>query len=171
MKHSLKKCFLIGLAISAAVLFINPGICIAEEAEFEARVVVLPGGEYSYGTAVIGSKYTLFPSQALGQPDNQSATIMFKGSITIQLGTTISGTDTVSIWATGGGLQSSSMYIYISETGKKWTLIGSQEIVSGEISRFDFTGSFGNVGYIRIERGGWALSWLNLDAVGAKGGG
>lgn len=160
------------LLIEAVLLLALPitPVNADDEASTDAEVEVVPAGGMSYGAKVVDSHSTLLPVQALGEPDSQGAVILLNGWISLELKDNVSNTTTISVWAANGGWQSSNMKVYVSADGKKWKQAGREKVESGDFQRYDFTGSFGNVKYIKVERSGGLLSWLRLDAVGAKGG-
>lgn len=175
---------LAGLAVF--LLFSGMPATANDESTTDAKVEVLPGEAGSYGASVIESKHTLFPSSALEEPDGWGAFIFWNGYISIRLEGSVPNATTISIWASspGGrsagmnsadtnsaGSWSSNMKIYVSADGRKWKQVGSEKVASADFLRYDFSGSFGDVKYIKVSRsGGRWLSFLRLDAVYAKGG-
>lgn len=136
----------------------------------EGKVEVLPGEAGSYGASVIESENTLFPSWALGNPDGRGAFILWKGWISMELEGSVPNATTISIWAANSGWGASHMNIYVSADGSTWTQVDKEKVVSADFLRYDFSGSFGDVRYIKVSRSGGRWSFLRLDAVCAKGG-
>ncbi len=155
------------------VLLLVSGIPVwaDDESTTDAQVEVLPEETGSYGAWVIKSQLTLFPSSALGKPDAQGAIILWNGWISIKLEDKELDVHKISIWADNNGWWNSlvGMKIYVSADGSKWTKVG-EKYISGSFLRYDFTGSFGNVRYIKVSRASWQWSILRLDAVYAEGG-
>jgi hypothetical protein len=158
--------------VGLMVFLMLPGwpVMAADETDVEAEVEVLPGGGISYGARVTGFRHTLFPRLALGEPDNWRAFIFRNGWISIRLKDDVNDASMVSIWAANRGWHYSNIRVYVSADGKKWKRVGNEKVTSADFLRYDFTGSFGNVRYVRVNRSGWPWSFLQLDAVGAKGG-
>jgi hypothetical protein len=141
-----------------------------DETDVDAEVEVLPAGGANYAAKVIGLRSTILPRLALGEPDGWSAFVFRNGWILLELESSVSDVGTISIWAANRGWHFSNMRIYVSADGKKWKPVGNEKVESADFLKYDFTGSFGSVKYIRVYRNGWPWSWLRLDAVGAKGG-
>lgn len=142
----------------------------ADEADVGAAVEVLPGENYSYGYWVTDSRHAFLSWWALGEPDNRGATLLRNSRISIGLEDKVTDTGTISIWASNSGWWSSRINVYTSASGRWWRRIGSRQVWSAVFTRYDFTGRFGNVKYIRVELSGGGFSTIRLDAVGAKGG-
>ena len=141
-----------------------------DETTTEAEVEVLPGEAGSYGISVIESQRTLFPSSALGEPDGWGAFIFWNGWVSMELEGSVLNAHTISIWAANSGWWPSNMKIYVSADGSEWTRVGGEKVVSAGFLRYDFSGSFGDVRYIKVSRSGRRWSFLRLDAVCTKGG-
>ena len=167
-KKSLTSVF-IGLLV--LLLFSGIPVWADDESTTDAQVEVLPEETGSYGASVLGSKLTLFPSSALGRPDDGGALIFWKGWISIKLEDTEVDAHKVSVWADNSGYWNFFMNIsvYVSADGVKWKKIGEKNVY-GDFLRYDFIGSFGNVRYIKVSRNGGPWSILRLDAVYAEGG-
>ena len=145
-------------------------VIAADETTTEGEIEVLPGEAGSYGASVIESQHTLFPSSALGEPDGRGAFILWKGWISMELEGSVLNAHTISIWAANSGWGASHMNIYVSADGSTWTQVDKEKVVSADFLRYDFSGSFGDVRYIKVSRSGGRWSFLRLDAVCAKGG-
>jgi hypothetical protein len=166
-----KKLITAVLAGLLVVLLISGAPVKAEdETDVDAEVEVLPGEGISFGTEVFGFRSVLFARWALGEPDRWGASIFRNGWLSIELENNVSDADTISIWAANRGWWPSHMKIYVSADGRKWEQVGNEKVTSAGFQRYDFTGNFGGVKYVRVNRNGWPWSWLCLDAVGAKGG-
>ncbi len=150
------------------LLYGTPAIA-DDETTTEGVVEVLPGEAGSYGASVIESQRTLFPSSALGEPDGRGAFIFWNGWISMELEGSVLNAHTISIWAANRGWWPSNMKIYVSADGSEWMQVG-EKVVSAGFLRYDFSGSFGDVRYIKVSRSGGRWSFLRLDAVCAKGG-
>ena len=157
--------------IGLLVLLLVSGMPVMadDESSTDAQVEVLPGEAGSYGASVIESRRTLFPSLALGEPDGWGAFILRNGWISMELKDSVLNARTISIWAANSGWRPSNMKIYVSSDGSEW-MQGGEKVVSADFFRYDFTGSFGDVRYIKVSRSGGRWSFLRLDAVCAKGG-
>jgi len=158
--------------IGLLVLLLVSGMPVMadDESSTDAQVEVLPGEAGSYGISVIESRRTLFPSSALGEPDGRGAFILWKGWISMELEDSVLNAHTISIWAANSGCGASHMNIYVSADGSTWTQVDKEKVVSADFLRYDFSGSFGDVRYIKVSRSGRRWSFLRLDAVCAKGG-
>jgi hypothetical protein len=169
-RNKIKKITVI-LAGLLVLLLMSGGLVKADdETDVGAGVEVLPGGGISYGARVTGVWNVLLAGWALGEPDGRSAFVFRNGWVSIELEGNVASADTVSIWAANSGWWPSLLKIYVSANGKQWKQVGNQKVTSSAFRRYDFTGSFGSVKYIKVCRNGWPWSWLCLDAVGAKGG-
>jgi hypothetical protein len=141
-----------------------------DETSVVGEVYVSEPDAYTYGKSVVKSRSTLFAERALGEPDDESAYILFRGMVEIELEDSVAGADTVSIWAANGGFRDADVKVSVSSNGKKWTHAGTVTVNSDTVTRYDINGSFDNVKYIKVDKKGWIFSWLALDAVGVKGG-
>jgi hypothetical protein len=168
---NVKKLITAILAGLLLVLLVSGAPVKAEdETDVDAEVEVLPGEGISYGSEVVGLRSVLLARWALGEPDGWGAFIFRNGWLSIELEDNVSDADMISVWASNRGWWPSRMKIYVSANGKKWKQVGNEKVTPPGFHRYDFTGSFGDVKYIRINRSGWPWSWLLLDAVGVKGG-
>ena len=159
---------LLGVVLAAG-LYPAPA-CASDESSVDAGVtVVSPTGE-SYGAGVAASHRVLLPWRALREPDASGAWLYSKGWISIELNTLVRNAEMVSIWGANVGWRHSNVKVYISNDGSHWKKIANLKIKNAGYQRFDITGSFGDVRYIKAERNGTTLSFLLLDAVWAKGG-
>jgi hypothetical protein len=156
---------LVGLPLSAGQLYAED-----DETSMDAQVEVLPSVICSYGASVIGVKYTLMPFWALREPDYRTAYIFWRGEVSIKLKNTVKNTETISVWAAGGGRPAARMKVYVSKDGRRWKQVNNVKINRSHITAYDTTGNFGDVGYIRIEHQGGRWTYLRLDSVCAKGG-
>jgi hypothetical protein len=153
------------------VLLISGAPVKAEDGtDVDVEVEVLPAGGTNYAAKVVGSRSILLPRLALGEPDGWSAFVFRNGWILLELKSSVSDVETISVWAANRGWHSSNMRIYVSADGKKWKPAGNEKVKSADFLKYDFTGSFGDVKYIKVDRSGGPWSWLRLDAVGAKEG-
>lgn len=160
---------LVGLLV-AILLVSEVSLAADDDTSVGAEVEVLPGGNISYGVRVDGSRRALFPDWALGEPDGRGAFIFLNGWISIELKEDVNNARAISVWVANRGWQSSNMKVYVSSDGYKWEHAGAETVKSIGFTRNDFTGSFGNVKYIKVNRSGGPWSFMRLDAVGAKGG-
>jgi len=164
-----------GLAVALAGMLVALSLPVApvmagDETATEAEVEVLPGADLSYGARVVKSRFTLLSRRALGEPDGRGASILWKGWVVIKLESRIPDANKISIWAGRLGWSSVSMKIYASADGRRWRKVGSARVRSTHFQRYDFSGRFGEVRYIKVVWSGGRWSWLRLDAVGAEGG-
>ncbi len=168
---NIKKLITAMLAGLLVVLLVSGAPVKADdETDVDAEVEVLPGGGISYGANVVEFRSVLFPRWALGEPDGWGAFIFRNGWVSIELENNVPDASLISIWAANIGWWPSNIKIYVSADGKRWKHIGNEKVTSANLLRYDFTGSFGDVKYIKVVRNGWPWSWLRLDAVGAEGG-
>ncbi len=155
------------------VMLLVPGVPLAaadDDTSVVAEVEVVAEGTISYGASVVKSKSALLPILALGEPDGWGAFVFGNGQIIVELEDEVVDAGTVSVWMANNGWGFSNVTIYASPDGKNWTAAGQEIVVPRDFVRYDFNGSFGDVKYIHVDRKGGRLSWLLLDAVGAKGG-
>ena len=142
----------------------------ASDDAIDATVEVTSLSEESYGTGVMASSRIWLPQRALGEPDGSGAWMFQKGWIAIELEGTIA-TGKVSIWIAKRGWKSPAFKMYASADGSTWKHIGSGKCTTTSYTQYDFSGAFGEVNYIKVERnssGRWSI--ILLDAVRAKGG-
>jgi hypothetical protein len=135
----------------------------------QASVEVLPSGNTSCGYEIVNLRSVIFPRQALHQADDIGAIMLRNGRIDIKLGKTVAAADTVSVWAANVGWPHSTMKVYLSADGKAWDYIANEKISALNFNKYDFSGDFGDVRYIRIIHSG-GITILLLDAVCVKGG-
>ena len=157
-------CLAIATGINAAQ------VVASDESSVDAEVEVVSAGEESYGARVIDSSQVLLPRLALSEPDSLGACIFRNGWIVIKLGGTVADASMVSIWGADIGWQHSNVKVSVSNDGSHWTRIANLKIENALYQRYDTTGSFGDVRYIKVVRSGTPLSFLFLDAVYARGG-
>jgi hypothetical protein len=168
---NVKKFVTVILAGLLVVLLISGAPVRAEdETDVDAEVEVLPAGGTIYGARIVGLRSVLFPRWALGEPDGWGASIFRNGWLSIELEDNVPNTDAIIIWAANRGWWPSRMKVYVSADGRRWKQVGNEKVTSAGFQRFDFTGSFGGVKYIKVCRSGWPWSWIPIDAVGAEGG-
>lgn len=160
------------LLTGALLSLLLPAIPVSagDESSVDAEVEVLPEGGMSYGASVQGFHRTLFARWALGGPDDRGALILMNGWVSIKLENTVSDAGIVSVWVANHGWHNSQMRVYVSADGRKWKQAGNEKVTTADFQRYDFTGSFGEVRYIKVSRSGGRWSFLSLDAAGAKGG-
>ena len=154
---------MIGLGIRAGLAFAD------DESSVEATVEVNGGAGEVYGDRVMSSRQVLLPRLALKEPDNRSAFMLGKAWEIIKLEETVNDAGLISIWAAANGLGASHLKVYVSKNGSRWTKADKFKVRSASFRRYDISGSFGKVRYIKIERSGSALALIRLDAVAAKG--
>jgi hypothetical protein len=147
-----------------------PLIADDNETSVTAEVEVLEGSGFSYGAVLIGFWNTWWSSWSLGKPDGRAATVMFNGWINIKLKDSVTDARMISIRAANHGWWPSDMKVSVSADGHQWKSVGNAMVKKNDFQSYEFTGSFGNVKFIKIERRGTPFSWLVLDAAGAKGG-
>ncbi len=126
----------------------------------------------AYGASVVGSYFTLFPNSALGAPDQRGAVLYQHGWITLQLERPVPDCQQVNVWLARIGWKFAKFSIYISDRGKKWTLIARDQISSPYYKKCAFSGDYGDVSYVKVSYDS-SMSWINfilLDAVKAEGG-
>lgn len=169
-RANFKKNLAVVLAVWLALLLPAAPVMAGDETSVEAGVQVLPGETLSYGASLAGFRSTMLPAWALGEPDGRGAFIFFNGWISLKLEDSVASAAKLSVWAANRGWWSSVIKISVSSDGRKWKPAGEAKVVSADFLRYDFTGSFGDVSYIMVERSQGPWSWLLLDAVGAKGG-
>jgi hypothetical protein len=167
-----KSIVIVLLAVLLIVLPLSAGLVYAEDDEtsLEAQVEVLPAIEVSYGASVVQMRSTFFPFWALREPDWRAAYMFRNGWMSIRLESTVKNTDRISVWAAGGGWPYSRIRIYVSEDGKHWTQVKNMTVRHPALIRYDTTGSFGDVRYIKVRQSGGRWSFVRLDAVCAEGG-
>ena len=144
----------------------------AEEGDVDAEVTVTTTSGESYGADVIDSYRVFLSWWSLGVPDNRGAWILYKGWTIIKLESTVTDCEKISIWVAKWGRWSPLFKVYVSSDGSSWQHIGNSKSRSADYTRYDFTGSFQDVKYVKVERtGSGRWSPFFLDAVYAKGGG
>ncbi len=141
---------------------------LAEEASTDAEVQVLPEENYSYGFRVADASNVVLPHKALHAPDSESASVFLNGWMEIKIKDKVVKPEKISIWAAKIGWQRANVKVYVSDDGRKWKQAGQITVSNPQLMKYDFSGSFGNVNYIKVVRSGGMFSWLLLDAVGAK---
>jgi hypothetical protein len=161
--------FIAGLML-VIPLFAAPVRADDDETSMEAQVEVVSGTVCSYGNRITGMRNTFFPFWALGEPDWRAAYIYRNGWMNIELKDMVKDADKVSIWAAGGRWPHSRIRIYVSKNGRHWKLISNMKVAHPGIIKYDTTGNFGDVKYIRVWQSGGRWSFIRLDAVYAEGG-
>ncbi len=173
-QHGSGKTLILPIALLIMITLFSGEITLAaSQSSTTATVVVLPQGSFSYGKFVADSEDTFMPFWSLGEPDGRGAWIFHNGWISIGLSGVINSTSVISIRADSQGWHNSHIKVYVSADGKKWKPAGNVNDMTDRgdsFRRYDFNGNFGNIKYIRVNRGGGQWSFLRLDAVYAKGG-
>ena len=162
-------CILLLCVIFAAGQYAVP--TYASDEPIDVTVTVTSSSPESYGVSVVDSSRVFLPWRALGEPDGSGAWMFQKGWIAIELEGMVTDGSNISIWAAKRGWKSPAFKVYASADGSTWKHIGGGKCTSGSYTRFDFSGAFGDVKYIKVKRNGpgrW--SFILLDAVWAKGG-
>jgi len=155
--------------VSAMALYTVP--VYADEGSVDSEVTVVSPAMDSYGHHVAASSGVFLSWQAIGEPDLYSSWILSRGWISLALESTITDCRSISIWLAKSSWGSARFNVYASPDGSNWTYVGDGSCTSGSYARHDFSGTYGEVRYVRVERGGsWSWSILLLDAVYAKGG-
>jgi hypothetical protein len=172
MKLSFAKGLYFAVIVLMLVIVIYDRPVAATDAETKtgASVEVLPGEDFTWGARVVTSRSVMFPGWALGEPDNRCAFMVVNGWISLEMENTVGDAAVLTVWAASRGWQPSNIKIFFSPDGRQWKLAGVEKARSSRIARYDITGNFGKIRYIKIDRNGGRWSWLLLDAVGAKGG-
>ena len=141
------------------------------EDSLPAEATVTSPSAESYGASVAASSRVFLPQHAPGEPDGRGAWMLRRGWIDIELEDTVTGCTNISIWTVKRDWRSPSFKVYVSADGSTWTYIGGCKCTSTGYTRYDFSGIFGDVRYIKVRRNGsgrWSV--MLLDAVRAKGG-
>ena len=139
----------------------------ASETFITASVTVTPLVE-SYGASVAGSFGVSSSDAALGEPDGSGATMRRGGWLSIELRGMLTGCTDISIWAAKGGGKFPGFNVYVSADGSSWTQVGSGKCTSRSYTRYDFSGAFGDVQYIKVSHDGSRSAKMLLDAVLAR---
>ena len=166
--------FLAGIWLPCAIITMAlPALpASASDDSIDAVVTVNSSVNESYGAAVTAAHYVWPTWRALGEPDKRAALIFRRGWIIIELENTITDCQDISIWAARVGWKSPHFKVYASSDGINWDYVGNGKCKSRRYTRFDFSGTYGDVRYIKVERNqAWSWSTMALDAVWAKGGG
>jgi hypothetical protein len=141
-----------------------------DESSVDANVTVNEVSQISYGFRVMAFRNVVLPWWILGKPDRFNAFLFRNAWIEVKLKDTIEDCQEIDIWAASMGWQKSQFTVYTSENGKKWKKAGSIKVIRSFVDQYSLTGSFGNVGYIKLDRNGSVWSFGAIDAVCAKGG-
>ncbi len=172
-KRSKKLALIVGTFLVCALLIAGqPAVPVsAEEGDVEAEVTVSVPVKESYGASIADSSRVVLLRRALEEPDGQGALMLRQGWVSIELDGVVKDCQVISVWLAKRGWRSPRFSVYASSDGNNWTYIGDGECTSKNYERYDFSGAFGDVKYIRIERNLlWSWSIMLLDAVYAKGG-
>ena len=153
--------------VFSMVQHVVPGY--ASEASITTSVTVTSLVE-SYGASVAGSFGVSSSDATLGEPDGSGAAMSRGSWLSIKLEDTITDCSDISIWVARGGRKSSRFKVYTSADGSTWKRIGGGKCTSGSYTRYDFSGAFGDVMYIKVSYDGSRSAKMLLDAVLAKGG-
>ena len=169
-----KKLILI-ISMSLVCIFLitgQPAVPVsAEEGDVEAEVTVNAPVKESYGASIADSSRVVLLRRALEEPDGHGALMLRRGWVSIELDGVVKDGQVISVWLAKRGWRSPRFSVYASSDGNNWMYIGDGEFTSKDYERYDFSGAFGDVKYIRIERNLlWSWSIMLLDAVYAKGG-
>ncbi len=156
--------------LSALLLPATPVLAEDDETSVTAQVEVVETEDMSYGDRVANSWNTWWPAWALGKPDGWGAMVLFNGWVSTKIKDEVIGADTVVVRAANRGWWPSNLKVWVSADGRRWKPAGNTRVIGGDYQNYEFTGSFGNVKYIKIERNGGPWTWLSLDAAGVKGG-
>jgi len=143
----------------------------ASDEPIDVTVTVTSSSPESYGVSVADSSRVFLPWRALGEPDGRGAWMLQRGWVSIELESMVANCSDISIWAAKRGWRSPVFKVYASTDGSTWKHIGGGKCTTTGYTRFDFSGAFGDVKYIKVRRnasGRW--SFMLLDAVWAKGG-
>jgi len=143
----------------------------AADDSIDVTVTVTSPSPESYGVSVAVSSRVFLPWRALGEPDGSGAWMFQKGWIAIELEGTVTDGNNISIWVAKRGWKSPVFKVYASVDGSTWKHIGGGKCTTTGYTRYDFSGAFGDVKHIKVERNGsgrW--SFMLIDAVRAKGG-
>jgi len=143
----------------------------AADEPIDVTVTVTSTSPESYGKNVLASSRVFLSRWALGEPDSRGAWMLWRGWVSIELEDVITDCGDISIWTAKRGWKSSVFKVYASVDGSNWKHIGGGKCTTRSYTRYDFSGAFGDVKYIKVQRnasGRW--STILLDAVRAKGG-
>lgn len=142
----------------------------SDDSSDEVTVTATVGPSESYGARVVASsRWVFLPWRALGEPNGRGAWMFHRGWISIELENMVTDCSTISIWSAKRGRGAPYSSVYISSDGSTWTHIGGGKCTSTSYTRYDFSGAFGDVKYVKVKRN-WVAprSVLLLDAVMAK---
>ena len=129
------------------------------------------GQNESYGESVRYETNVWQSNRTLDEPNNRGAYMYRDSEIAIELEDTIPECEKVSVWVRRFAFIPPSFDVAVSSDGENWTTIGSETCYSFRWTRYDFTGDWGNVKYIRIIKLGEPRrpKLMGLDAVYAEG--
>jgi len=169
-----KFIFIVSIWLLCTILFTiqyTSSTATGDETSVDAEVTVTSNVNQSYGDSVFASSRVLAPRWALGEPDNFGSYLFMRGWISIELEGTVADCSDISVWLAKRGWHSSRFKVYVSSDGSNWAYAGGGTCKSQGYIRYDFSGAFGGVKYIKVERDrNWSWSIILLDAVWAKGG-
>ena len=149
------------LAYSVASVSIssNDGVEVyPNEVSLTASVTVKASTIESYASKIVRSSKVTDPGNAIGAPDLAMATMRFAGSIELELNASVPACSTVSLWVSANSLPL-TLEIYISQNGKKWIYAGACSLTQTAYSRYDISGRFGDVRYVKV-------AWKNGNRIG-----
>ena len=169
-----KSVFMAGIWLLCLILFtIQYAVPVSagDESSVDTEVTVTSNGDQSYGDSVVASSRVLSSGRALGEPDKLGSYMFMRGWISIELEGIVVDCSNISVWLAKRGWQSSRFNVYISSDSINWAYVGGGTCKSRGYIRYDFSGAFNGIKYIKVERDRyWSWSIISLDAVWAKGG-
>jgi hypothetical protein len=106
-----------------------------------------------YGVIVFDSWKSWQPERALGEPDGIGAKIRSSGAIIVELSDIITEATMVTVTAAKGrGKWDPTFSVFVSADGTEWTPVGGGTCTIKDYIDYGFTGEFGNVKFIKVER-------------------
>ena len=163
---------ILGVAFLLFITWGNVQAARADDTSVGASVTITGEAAESYGGSVVTAESVLFPHHTLGEPDNRGAYLYREASLVIELENPVSSCDTLSVWAARRSFWSPEFTVYISADYASWQEVGTVKCSSVRYTRFDFTGSYGEVRYVWIDvsKQPRRFNMFAIDAVWAKGG-
>lgn len=130
-----------------------------------ASVTVKAPMTESYASMVVKSSKVTNPGNAAGAPDLTMATMRFAGSMELELDANVPVCSTVSLWVSADSLPH-TLEVYTSQNGKKWIYAGACSLTQTAYSRYDISGQFGDVRYVKVAwKNGNHIGQINQDAL------